>query len=357
VPRLACSHDVDCRRPCLFTGQGESFRADSGHRSSPGRRLNRLTLGRRLAPAARVNLWAVVLAGGRGLRLSSVTGGVPKQFWAPRRGRTLLEDTLERIAPVTPATRTITVVDRSHWKYAETIRARADLGQVVPQPIDKGTAIGVLLGLSEIDETDAIVVLTPADHGVQCPEVFRHGIDQAARTIQARRAEIVLFAVEATSPTCDYGWVLPAGKGADEGRFASVGAFVEKPDADRSCELLAMGGAWSTMVVVARAEALLHAFREQLPVATGVFRELAALPRDGRLRALAEAYPTLARADFSHDLLGRSQGLQYYVWPRSLGWTDLGTPERLESWLSGHFAREVKRLDARRGVSHGAEVA
>ena len=47
----------------------------------------------------------------------------------------------------------------------------------------------------------------------------------------------------------------------------------------------------------------------------------------------ADLYPHLPFADFSHDLLTPASGLQLYTWPDSVGWTDLGTPGRLETWL------------------------
>ena len=70
-----------------------------------------------------------------------------------------------------------------------------------------------------------------------------------------------------------------------------------------------------------------------------------ALPLDDRAAFLDEQYPALPVADFSRDLLARASGLQAYVWPATIGWTDLGTPERLGTWLAdraqeGFFAPE-----------------
>jgi mannose-1-phosphate guanylyltransferase len=51
------------------------------------------------------DLWTVVLAGGAGKRLSILTQGVPKQFWAFREGPTLVESTARRTAAVSPPAR------------------------------------------------------------------------------------------------------------------------------------------------------------------------------------------------------------------------------------------------------------
>ena len=51
-------------------------------------------------------LWSVVLAAGSGRRLSDLTGGTPKQFWRPTGSTSLVEETLARLAPISPPERT-----------------------------------------------------------------------------------------------------------------------------------------------------------------------------------------------------------------------------------------------------------
>src|SRR5690348_5704087 len=101
-----------------------------------------------------MHLWSIVLAAGRGTRLSSLTGGVPKQFWSPRGDRSLLEETLARVSPLVPRDRVVTVVDRSHRRYVALLEARAAVGPVAYQPGDLGTAAGVLFGLHEVARRD-----------------------------------------------------------------------------------------------------------------------------------------------------------------------------------------------------------
>ena len=133
--------------------------------------------------------WSLILAAGRGRRLASVTGGLPKQFWAPRGERTLLEHTVDRIADLSPQARIVTVVDRSQRRYAEAINSRTPIGRLAYQAGDRGTAAGVLRGLVEVTaDPDALVVLTPSDHGVAQPGVFRQGLRDAAGYIRSDTA-------------------------------------------------------------------------------------------------------------------------------------------------------------------------
>jgi mannose-1-phosphate guanylyltransferase len=291
------------------------------------------------------NLWNIVLAAGRGSRLSSVTGGVPKQFWS-RDGRpTLLEDTLDRIAGVAPPDRTVIVVDDTHRAFVESLPGLDAFKHILYQPTDKGTAAGVLLGLGRVSTIDpnAVVLLTPSDHGVGSPAMFVSGVRRAVRDVRAGRRDVVLFGAAPDTADVDYGWILPAPDPVAAGRFQRVAAFAEKPPEPVARELLSAGAVWNTMVLTARASSLLRLFERHLPALTAVFLE--AIDRgveDGR-RFLQAQYHGLPAADFSRDLVGATEALSVHTWPVAMGWSDLGTPDRLASWVMSRRSRSGAR--------------
>jgi mannose-1-phosphate guanylyltransferase len=222
-------------------------------------------------------LWAIVLAAGAGRRLASVTGGVPKQFWSADGGPSLVEQTVSRVAGLIPASRTVTVVDRTHREFVNALAELPRLGQVIYQPSDRGTAAGVLLGLAAVIDAapDAIVLITPSDHGIARPEVFSDGVRQAVARVEAGQNEILLFGVPPSTALGDYGWITPGARsGAEAGSAHTplpVTAFVEKPSTDEAARLMAAGALWNTMVLVARAGALLDLYGRHLPALTDVF--------------------------------------------------------------------------------------
>lgn len=285
------------------------------------------------------DLWNLVLAAGAGKRLAPVTGGIPKQYWRAGRRHSLLDDTINRMAPLAPAARTVTVVADAHRQHLSALRAPGRLGQIVFQPEDRGTAAGVLLGLLHIIETapKAIVVLTPSDHGVRDIRAFQAGIDRAARSIRDRATETVVFGVEAESAHGDYGWITPAP--SETRALHRVAAFIEKPPLPMAEQLLASGAVWNTMIVVARATTLLTSFRYHLPHLSKVLESAMAAPHAVRHNELRAAYDRLPHYDFSRDLLTPATDLSLIVWPTALGWSDLGTPERLAEWHDRSRAR------------------
>ncbi len=281
-------------------------------------------------------VWSVVLAAGRGTRLAEVTGGVPKQFWAPDGRRSLLEETLARTAAIAPPLRTVTVVDRSQTGFLAEVAERVPVGHAVYQPSDRGTAVGVLLGLTEVlsGGRDAVVLVTPSDHGVARLAEFHEGARDAIGHVQTGRAGLVLFGVRPSSADRDLGWITPSAERPSDARLRPIASFVEKPSAEDAERLFAGGAVWNTMVLVARASALMSLYRRLLPELARVFDHAVGLASPDRRNYLGDAYRTLPSADFSRDLLTPAQDLHLYSWPRTLGWSDLGTPERLGRWLA-----------------------
>ena len=277
-------------------------------------------------------LWTVILAAGAGRRLSALTGGVPKQFWRGLHGTSLLRQTIDRFTPLAPASRTVIVVDAGHLDHVAQADVLGGLPIFVVQPEDRGTAAGVFFALTPVLEStpDAVVVITPADHGVRDEASLRRGILDAARQVRAG-ADIVLFGVEPATAQRDYGWISLSRPGKPDG-FRPVESFVEKPSAEAAAQLFGAGAVWNTMVMVARAAAIRDLYVELLPNLAGVFGHAIRLAAPERQAFLAAIYPRLPKHDFSRDLGARSRQMVAYVWPASMGWTDLGTPERLDEW-------------------------
>ena len=140
------------------------------------------------------------------------------------------------------------------------------LGDIVYQPEDRGTAAGALLGVLSLmaKSPDAIVVLTPSDHGVRSPEVFRQGLRTAFDLIRHEQSKSScsvssLIAHTATTaglrPTAPHGSMCPC---------MSPGSSRNRRRIDARA-LLEAGAVWSTMVVAARGSALVDLYARHLP--------------------------------------------------------------------------------------------
>lgn len=283
---------------------------------------------------SRGRLRVIVLAGGSGRRLEPLvrrlTGRTtPKQFVRFDRSPTLLQRTLARVAPL--ADPALVVVDRSRRGIAT---EQAPHGtEVLAQPCDRGTGPGVLYPLLHVlaADPDADVLVTPSDHGIADDALFRAGVRRARAALHDQGLGIVLLGATADRPRTDYGWITPGARLG--GGVRRVASFVEKPAAATARRLERDGALWSTMVLVARGRALLDAFETARPELTGRLRAVLSLPEPARTARLDAAYAEMPACDFSRDILAHASGLAVLAWPARVGWTDLGTPERLLDWL------------------------
>jgi mannose-1-phosphate guanylyltransferase len=307
--------------------------------------------------------WFVVLAGGSGRRLQSVTraltgSSLPKQFCTFGRQRSLLQETLARIRGVAEIRRTLVVANTPFRAVARRQLGIIPCAELVEQPSDRGTAPGVLLPLVHIQDhdPDATVVLLPSDHAIDNRTLFLSGLDKARRAVQLNPSLVVVGGVRANAPSSDFGWILPE-RSRHPFRppcLRPIRSFVEKPPCDQARTLFQEGGLWSTFIIVARVATLIDVFRTCLPEVTAFFDAYSCLRKQSAHRWLHQNYDELPRADFSADLLSRLKNAAVLAWPVELGWADLGTPERLVDWL----ATQVDMNEASRAwVTHAANQA
>src|SRR5215813_9237238 len=120
------------------------------------------------------SFWALVLAGGDGARLQSLTRSIagapiPKQYCRILGPRSMLETTLSRIAPLVSAERTVTIINHDHLAIARPQLRRLDARNVLVQPRNLDTGPGVLLSILELArrDPDATVAMFPSDHYVR----------------------------------------------------------------------------------------------------------------------------------------------------------------------------------------------
>ncbi len=281
--------------------------------------------------------WAIVLAAGEGKRLRELTsrGGIdtPKQFCSLRGGRSLLGDALARAARVVPRKRVVVVVAEEHRRFWEPELAALTPENVVVQAKNKGTAAGILLPVMSVLERDpeARLAFLPSDHFVAREHVLDSSLRLALEALDEAAAELTLLGITPDAPETGYGWIVP--KKSDR-LLRPVERFVEKPAPSVAAELFAAGALWNSFLFAVKGRTLLASFEERLPELARAFQRVYVLERSQRAAELAQLYSRLETRDFSRDVLqGSEHRLRLEIVP-ACGWTDLGTPARVEACLA-----------------------
>jgi mannose-1-phosphate guanylyltransferase len=282
--------------------------------------------------------WALVLAGGSGTRLRSLTTRddvfVPKQYCSLRRGPSLLTQALIRAASVAPTVRTCAVVAARHRWCWESQLASMPRANVFVQPQDRGTANGVLLALLQLRARDphATVLMLPADHYVKNEALFarslRNMTDFASHTEEA----IYLLGAEPGGPDTELGYIVPAHR-HDDGP-APVLSFVEKPDAVQARHLLAAGALWNMFIIAGSVDALLQLYALSHASSVALMRAAIREMEMSDTAALASTYRELPAVDFSRDVLAPQASRLRVLRTPPCGWSDLATPKRVIETLT-----------------------
>lgn len=305
----------------------------------------------------------VVLAGGEGNRLAPLTRALygidlPKQFAVLDGERSLLQTTIERALELTTTDRISVVVTAHHASIAREQVAGYPGVELVVQPRNLETALGMLLPLARIIARtgDARVVFLPSDHYIARPEPLTRALREAGEG--ALRGRITLVGVEPTSPEVEYGWILRGAK-IDRTHAFEVSRFQEKPPHEVAEELFRRGGLWNTFIQSGPVDAYWELAQRCLPDhARALERYAVAIGGLDEQAALEDAYGTLAPASFSRDVLAYA-GRLAVVPVSDTGWSDWGSPQRVFASLAGRPAHDrlVDRIRSTEAPGIAARLA
>ena len=287
------------------------------------------------------DLHAVVPAGGAGTRLWPLSRAAVPKFLLDLTGsgRSLLQQTWDRLLPLVGPDRVVVVTGTAH---ADRVReqlpdlpAASLLGE--PSPKDSMAAIGLAAAVLHRRDPDALLGSFAADHVVTDPAAFAETVRQAAEA--AREGWVTTIGITPTHPSTGFGYVREgdplALPGAPLARRAQ--AFVEKPDLERARGYLADGGyRWNAGMFVVRTSVLLdHLARLRPALHEGLVEIAAAWDTPDRERVLARTWSGLEKVAIDHAVaepVAAEGGVA--VVPGSFGWDDVGDVAALAGILA-----------------------
>lgn len=290
-------------------------------------------------PAAADRLWGIILAGGEGTRLRPLIAkihpdGRPKQYAVLVGSRSLLRQTLDRVALLIPPERTVVVTTKGHAPFFARELSDPGAPKTLVQPHDRGTGAGVLFPAHWISWRDpkATVAVFPSDHFIADDAAFMRHVAELASVVERHRERILLVGAEPDSPETGYGWIEP-GKEVDKapaGGLRLVHRFWEKPSPEAARACMERGGLWNTFVMVAKVSAIVEAGRsalQRLHERLARIRPFAATETEAS--AVERAYVIAPTANFSQSVLAPSPARLGVSTLPPMTWSDWGTPERV----------------------------
>ncbi len=288
---------------------------------------------------------AVILAGGRGTRFwPRSRTRTPKQLLSIVGERTMLQQTVERLAPLFPGSRIWVVTNDQQVPAVRRQLPQLQRGQILAEPVGRNTAAAIGLAAAHLmrQTADALMAVLPADHYIaQAARYLR--LVRAALQIAARGENLVVLGIPPTRPETGYGYIERAEAVAWSGgvRVYSVRRFTEKPSLARARKYVASGRYfWNAGMFFWRVSTFLHHLEKFLPA---TYRALMKLSDDigtpRYARALRRIYAQLENISVDYAILERATqrtasrartarsktASGVFVLPAEVGWSDIGS--------------------------------
>ncbi len=271
-------------------------------------------------------LYAAILAGGMGTRLwPASTAAHPKQFLAFNAEKSLLQQTVDRIALLIPADRTYILTFQQFVPLVSEQLPSIPRENIITEPVGCDTvgAIGLAATLISRRDPDAVMGSFSADIYFGDDARFCQALSFAESL--ALEGYLVAFGIRPTRPETNYGYIEfsdPFKQDAQGFEACSVVRYCEKPQREQAKTYIQTGKfLWNTGMFVWRADHIQKEIIAHVPELRPVLERLRHV---GDLASVLHEWPQSNRnLTIEIGVVEKSQHLA--VVPLSIDWSDLGT--------------------------------
>ena len=216
-------------------------------------------------------LHAMIMAGGGGTRFWPRSRNArPKQFLAFAGDRSLLQSTLDRIAPVVPPERTWVITGKDYVDETAAQLPELPPGHIVGEPFRRDTAPCVGLGAALIaaGDSDATIAVLPADHIIEPEREFQRALHAAEQFADEFPECLFTFGIPPTFASTGYGYIRRGPLAGERNGVPLFAAreFQEKPQPDVAEGFVRDGGYdWNSGIFVWKARTVLGQLKANRP--------------------------------------------------------------------------------------------
>jgi mannose-1-phosphate guanylyltransferase/mannose-1-phosphate guanylyltransferase/mannose-6-phosphate isomerase len=262
---------------------------------------------------------------------------LPKQLLPLASDRSLLQDTVSRLADMPEIAAPLMVCNVEHrFMIAEQMRQIGSKPRaIVLEPVGRNTApaIAVAALMLSRDDPEALMLVLPADHLISDVAAFHHAIRTAAEA--ARHGHLTTFGIVAATPETGYGYIRKGAPLAGCAGAHEVAAFVEKPDLATARQYVDSGEYfWNSGMFLFRAQDFLDELQALRPDILEASRAAldAATPDLDFIRLDPAAFEACPSDSVDYAVMEHTR--RAAVVPADIGWNDIGAWSAL--WEVAH---------------------
>lgn len=214
-------------------------------------------------------LHAIIMAGGSGTRFWPASrNATPKQLLKLVGDSTMLRQTFDRLGDLVPIERRMVVTNKRLVSATREQLPELSADAVVGEPCKRDTAacIGLAALLVSRKDTEATMLVMPADHVIKPAERFQETVRQAIGLLEESPSRIVTFGIRPTYAAEIFGYILRGEPLPSKASAFKVRQFKEKPDAATAKKYVDSGEYyWNSGIFVWRAETIVDSLRQRQP--------------------------------------------------------------------------------------------
>ncbi|MBM3177563.1 MAG: mannose-1-phosphate guanylyltransferase [Bacteroidetes bacterium] len=278
------------------------------------------------------NTYVVLMAGGVGVRFWPYSRNAkPKQYLdILGTGRSLLQATFDRFAPMCPVENIYVVTNQEHYDITREQLPELGANQILAEPMRKNTApcIAYASWYIKSKNPDAVIVVSPSDHLILNEQQFR---DTVAKAIEQARNQncLITMGIRPTRPETGYGYIQYH---QEKTPVKKVKTFTEKPELSIAKKFLESGDfVWNSGIFIWSVDAITEALKKFTPEIAEAFEDMEKhFGQTDEKKALENTYAQCKNISIDFGVMEKADNV--YVIEANFPWSDLG------SWGSLHEA-------------------
>jgi mannose-1-phosphate guanylyltransferase len=283
-------------------------------------------------------LYALILAGGSGERFWPYSRHTrPKQLLKLFSGRTMLEETVDRLGDAVPPERVFILTNGEQEPAVRAACPQLPPENIVAEPAKRDTAPAVALGVGLVLRRDphAVMAVLPADHLIQDAAAFRRDLLAGAR-LAAESGALLTIGIKPTWACPGFGYIEQGARYNDaDPAVYEVVRFREKPNPEMAESFLRQGNfRWNAGMFIWSIPAIMGELTKHAPDLAGFVARMRTADDVGAL--LAEDFPKLPKISVDYAIMEKAA----HVLELEAGfdWDDVGSWVAVSKYLAQHDA-------------------
>jgi len=296
---------------------------------------------------ASVEIWPVLIAGGRGTRFWPLSRkNSPKQLLCLTSDKPLVREACRVLEPLAECKNIFISTSKNLAPAVKKALPKIQGRNFIIEPAGRDTAPAIGLALALLsrrlssNKPEPVIAFLPSDHHIQNPESFRKTLQNAAKIAHTSKL-IVTIGVKPDFPSTGFGYIQP-GRPLPKSKNAFIArSFTEKPGQKQAKNYIRRGYLWNAGMFIARPGALWSAFKKYQPRMHSVLQKIRHAPPAKLKSVIAAEFPKLQKISFDYAVMEKAK--EAAVVPGDFGWSDIG----------GY--RVLRKLMAARGVKNSGK--